>query len=263
MAKLSPTLLARINSIDGCQGRWLIDNRKVDGPYSYAMRSIGENIPTLDGTYAKPSTVQEAAELCAQYLWRGPVLLWQSQYLDADCSWPGGYDAPSIYRSNNRVFQEEYKRELESGADGDGPGLSLDVRYLTDEMVETLHSLENYPLLDEDNHSSLELDLQQEEWDSWAQRDWRGKVVSALDTYAPEDAETYWAEEHIDKVSEDSLYELFNACAEQSNTYWQEESCSGFWIDLNRVAAAIDRADLADLTGLALLAPSLPTHAEG
>lgn len=256
MPKLSPALLARIDAIDGCQGRWIIDNRKVDGNYySFALRNIGENVPTLDGTYSKPTTVLEAAELCAHYLWRGPVLLWQSQYLDADCIWPGGYDAPSIYRSNNRVFQEEYREALEAGADGDGPGLSIDIRYITDEMIETLHGLEDYPLIDEDDHSDLEEDLQKEEWQSWAQKEWRDKVASALDVYAPEDADPYWAEEHIDKIPDETLTELFHACCERSNTYWVEESCSGFWIDMSRAAEVIDRQDLVDLTGLPLLPP--------
>jgi hypothetical protein len=255
MVNLSPALLSRIDAIDGCQGRWILDNRKVDGNYSFAMRSIGETIPTLDGTYQFPKTVTEAAELCARYLWRGPVLLWQSDYLDADCSWSGCYSAPSIYQSNNRVFTAEYSKELEYGADGDGPGLSLDIRYVTAEMIETLHGLEQYPLIDEDDHSNLEMELQEEEWESWAAREWRDKVVAALDAYAPENAEPYWAEEHMDKIEDDKLRELFHACADVSNTYWYEESGSGYFIDMDRVASAIDRADLVDLTGLPLLSP--------
>lgn len=255
MPNLSPELQRRIDAIDGCSGRWIIDNRAIDGDYSFAFRSLGESFATSDARYVSTATAEDAARLCASFHWRGPVLLWQSTYLDDDCSWPGGYSAPSIFRSNARVFRDDHRKALAAGADGDGPGLSLDVRYVTDDMLEALQSLESYPLLSEDDHSELELELQNEAWDSWAARDWSRAVSKALQQYAPDEADQYWAEERIDDVSADKLTELFHTCAEDSNTYWQEEQ-GDQWIDLDRVAAAIDINDLRDLTGLPLLEPS-------
>lgn len=254
MPNLSPELQRRIDAIDGCSGRWIIDNRAIEGNYSFALRSLGESFATSDARYVSTATAAAAAELCASFRWRGPLLLWQSTYLDDDCSWYGGYNAPSIYRSNARVFRDDHRAALEAGADGDGPGLSLDVRYVTDEMLDALQSLESYPLLSEDDHSELELELQSEAWDSWVASDWSRAVAKALDQYAPEEADQYWAEERLENVSADKLWELFHACADQSNTYWQEEQ-GDQWIDLDRVAAAIDVDDLRDLTGLPLLEP--------
>jgi len=251
--KLSPELQHRIDALDGCQGRWLIDNRKTDGNYSFAFRSLGESLCCPDGRYRSAATAEQAAELCASFHWRGPVLLWQSTYLDDDCSWPGAYSAPSIYRSNARVFRDDHSKALAAGADGDGPGLSLDVRYVTDEMIEELHGLESYPLLSEDDHSELELELQQETWDSWAARDWAAAVAKALQQHAPETAYDYWGEEQLELVAAEPLCELFHACCESSNSYWQEEE-GDQWIDLDRVASALDLADLRELTGLPLLA---------
>lgn len=255
MPNLSPELIRRIDAIDGCSGRWIIDNRAIDGDYSFALRSLGESFATSDARYVNTATAEDAARLCASFHWRGPVLLWQSTYLDDDFSWPGNYAPPSIYRSNARVFRDEHRAALEAGADGDGPGLSLDVRYVTDDMLEALQSLESYPLLSEDDHSELELELQNEAWDDWAARDWAEAVSKALQQYAPADADPYWAEERLEDVSADKLRELFYACADSSNTYWQEEQ-GDQWIDLDRVAAAIDIDDLRDLTGLPLLEPS-------
>ena len=255
MPNLSPELQRRIDAIDICAGRWIIDNRATDGEFSYAFRSLRESFASPDGRYVSASTAEAAAELCASFHWRGPLLLWQSTYLDDDCSWFGGYSAPSIYRSNARVFRDDHRKALEAGADGDGPGLSLDVRYVTDDMIKELHSLERYPLLSEDDHSELELELQSEAWDDWAARDWAKAIAKALDLYAPEDADHYWAEEQIDALSADKLRELFYACADQSGTYWQEEQ-GDQWIDLDDVASAIDLDDLRDLTGLPLLDPS-------
>jgi len=255
MSKLSPELQRRIDAIDGCQGRWIIDNRATDGDYSYAFRSLGESFPGPEGRYVSADTAEAAAELCASFNWRGPLLLWQSAYLDDDCSWPGGYSASSLCRSNARVFRDDHRKALAAGADGDGPGLSLDVRYITDDMIEELQGLERYPLLAEDDHSELLQQLQDEAWEDWAARDWAKAVIKALDQYAPDDADPYWAEERIDAVPEDKLSELFHACADQSSTYWQEEQGDQY-IDLDRVASAIDIDDLRDLTGLPLLAPS-------
>jgi len=252
MSKLSPELQRRIDAIDGCQGHWVIDNRATDGDYSYAFRSLGESFPGPNGRYVSADTAEAAAELCASFHWRGPLLLWQSAYLDDDCSWPGGYSAPSIYRSNARVFRDDHRKALAAGADGDGPGLSLDIRYVTDGMIEELQGLERYPLLAEDDHSELLQQLQDEAWEDWAARDWAKAVIKALDQYAPDDADPYWAEERIDAVPADKLSELFHACADQSNTYWEEEQ-GDQWIDLDRVASAIDIDDLRDLTGLPLL----------
>jgi len=252
MSKLSPELQRRIDAIDGCQGHWVIDNRATDGDYSYAFRSLGESFPGPNGRYVSADTAEAAAELCASFHWKGPLLLWQSTYLDDDCGWPGGYSASSLCRSNARVFRDDHRKALEAGADGDGPGLSLDVRYITDDMIEELQGLERYPLLAEDDHSELLQQLQDEAWEDWAARDWAKAVIKALDQYAPDDADPYWAEERIDAVSADKLSELFHACADQSNTYWEEEQ-GDQWIDLHRVASAIDIDDLRDLTGLPLL----------
>ena len=253
MPKLSPELQRRIEAIDGCQGRCIIDNRKTDGDYSYAFRSLGfESFCCPDGRYRSAATAELAAELCASFHWRGPLLLWQSTYLDDDYGWPGGYSAPSIYRSNARVFRDDHRKALAAGADGDGPGLSLDPRYVTADMIEELHGLESYPLLSEDDHSELELELQDEAWDSWAAKDWAAAVETRLALYAPESADQYWAADKMEAVAADKLRELFHACCESSNTYWQEEQ-GDQWIDLDRVAAALDLADLKELTGLALL----------
>lgn len=251
--RLSPALLERINAIDGCQGRWIVDNREIEGDYSFAFRSLNESIPGPLGIYCRVDSLNDAALYCASTHWKAK-LLWQSQYLDDDFRWPGGYSAPSIYQSNARVFRDDFKRQLEAGADGDGPGLSLDVRYVDDDMLETLQALEQYPLISDDDHSALEMELQAEEWERWTARDWRRAVEKRLQELAPDDADAYWSEETLDAVAdlEPKLETLFYACCEQSNSYWEEEEGYGFWIDIDRVAAAIDAADLRELTGLPL-----------
>lgn len=277
MRNLSPTLLSRLDRLSGCQGRWIVDCRALEGDYPYALRDLTERslyssllVPQGDDARCwalyrlealglqcgNTPTPQDAALYCAHTGWQSR-LLFVSDYLREDCSWPGGYSPSAVCRSNARVFRDEFKQELEL-ADADGPDVALDVRYITEDMIETLESLEHYPLLSEDDHSELEQELQDEAWEHWAASDWRRMVCAALDALLPENAPQD-GDDILDGVEDvdNRLLELFHACAERSNTYWQEEQ-GDQWIDLERVAAVLVRQDLRDLTGLALPEPPEP-----
>lgn len=268
---LSPALLSRIDRLSGCQGRWIVDCRTIEGDYSYALRDLTESslyssllVPQGDDARCwalyrsealglqrgNTPTPQDAALYCAHTRWQSR-LLFVSDYLREDCSWPGGYSPSAVYRSNARVFRDEFKQELEL-ADADGPDVALDIRYVTDDMIETLEGLEDYPLISDDDYSELEREDQDEAWENWVAADWRRLVCAAIDDVLPDNAPQD-GDDILDSVSQadEKLWELFHNCAERSNTYWEEED-GGQWIDLDRVAGALCRQDLRDLTGLAL-----------
>jgi hypothetical protein len=190
----------------------------------------------------KLSSPEDAAQYCAATRWRAR-LLFSPALLDADCSWPGGYEASSLHRSNNRTFKDSYAKELLL-ADGDADGLSLDVRYVTEEMLEDIESLESYPLLSEDDHSSLELELQQEAWADWAERDFSRALENRLSSLLEDDER---AEETVESLSPDSLYSLFHALSDKASVYWEEQSCYGQWIDCERVAAELSDGEISSL----------------
>jgi len=273
--KLSPELLRRIDSLSGCQGRWIVDCRELEGNYSYALRDLQESclyssllvpvgddarcwalyrLETLGLERGNNPTPEDAALYCAHTGWKSR-LLFVADHLNDECSWPGGYNAPSSYRSNARVFRDQFSKELEAGADGDADGVALDVRFVSDEMLETIESLESYCILDEDDHSQLELELQDEAWDLWAASDWRQLVCKAIDAVLPEGATTDGDEILSAMPDEDSkLAELFHNCCEWTNTYWFEDGTDQ-WVDLDRVAEALDLHTVRDFTGLQLLSP--------
>lgn len=248
-------LTERIERLSGCHGQWILDLRDPQDPRGYDLHhlSYGGVCRAGYGTIKDPET---ALRVCADNHWRGARLLFCADKLNADCSWPGGYSAPSIYRSNNRVFRDNYSQELDL-ADGDADGLSLDVRYVTLEMLETIENLEDYPLISDDDHSSLELELQDEAWETWAAADWRRIVERRLDEAIEINQLELDADSVLDSVEDcdSKLYDLFRACMEQANEYWSEES-GDQWINLEDVARALDLADLRDLTGLPLLPES-------
>jgi hypothetical protein len=252
---LSPALLSRIDRLSGCDGRWIVDCREIEGSYSYALRSLSEQWPyeqedghrywhSLGGVpnLFKLSSPEDAAQYCAATRWRAK-LLFSPALLDADCMWPGGYDASSLHRSNNRTFQDVFSKELLL-ADGDADGLSLDVRFITEEMLADIESLEIYPLLSEDDHSSLEMDDQAEAWESWAQRDFSTALEKRLSLVLDDDDK---AEETIENLSPDSLFSLFYALSDKAGEYWQEEHCSGWWIDCEKVAEELSEEELYSL----------------
>lgn len=273
--KLSPALLARIDRLSGCRGRWIVDCRELEGDYSYALRSLSEAWPFYQSDefgqvqrywHATPAgsdhnphklgSLEDAAFYCAHTGWRSR-LLFVSDFLREDCSWPGGYSPSAVYRSNARVFRDEFSSELEK-ADGDGPDVALDVRYVTDEMLETLEGLEDYPLISEDDHSQLELEDQQEAWENWAASDWRRLVCAAVDQLLPEDS-PFDGDDLISRISgeDEKLAELFEVCRESANEYWEEESDGSQWIRLERVAAELSLEDLRELTGVPLQDPAV------
>jgi len=252
--KASPALLERFERLAGCRGAWILDLRDADNR-GYDLHHVPGYVYGVGNL-----TPAEALQHCVDQRWSGCRLLFSPETLNDDCSWPGGYDAPSHYRSNARVFREDHAKALEL-ADGDADGTALDLRYVTAEMLEAIEALEAYPILDEDDHSQLELDCQAEAWECWTARDWHNAIRDKLAEFAPESADfpECWADDQLDAIPDDKLnpqlLDLFNACADQTCTYWQEESDGGFWIDVARAAAAVDRQDLVDLTGLPLLPP--------
>ena len=274
--KLSPALLARIDRLSGCQGRWIVDCRELEGDYSYALRDLQESclyssllVPVGDDhrcwalyrgealglEIGNNPTPEDAALYCAHTGWRSR-LLFVSDFLREDCSWPGGYSPSAVYRSNARVFRDQFSRELEK-ADGDGPDVALDVRYVTAEMIETLEGLEDYPLISEDDHSQLEMELQAEAWENWGASDWRRLVCAAVEQYLPEGF-PFDGDDLISRLGgreDNKLWELFYQCCDSSNTYWEEEQ-GGQWVNLDRVAGALTLEDLRDITGLPLEDPA-------
>ncbi len=252
---LSPALLSRIDRLSGCDGRWIVDCRELEGNYSYALRSLSEQWPyeqedghrywhSLDGApnLYKLSSPEDAAQYCAATKWRAR-LLFSPALLDADCVWPGGYDASSLHRSNNRTFSDNYAKELLL-ADGDADGLSLDVRFITEQMFADIESLESYPLLSEDDHSSLEMNDQAEAWESWAQRDFSRALEKRLALILDDDDK---AEETIESLSPQPLFSLFYVLSDKAGEYWQEEQCSGWWIDCEKVAEELSEEELSSL----------------
>lgn len=115
-------------------------------------------------------------------------------------------------------------------------------------------SLADYPVADEEAMGEIEAEHEEEAWEKWAMAEWRGVVEKALQEFAPDDADSYWADEQLERVSDDAMGELWHTVAQGLSWCVQHES-DGPSFNFRDAADALTRSDLADLTGLPLLDP--------
>ena len=121
--------------------------------------------------------------------------------------------------------------------------------------------LSDYPVADESDWSELESEEEQEAWDSWGRSDWRSAVEKVLQELAPDDADSYWADELLDTVEDDALDRLW-ADVSQSLNWSCEHRSDGPTFNFEAGAAALSVGDLSELVGVALVAPDQQWRAE-
>jgi len=200
------------------------------------------------GTWTSGETLKSALEICKARGYKTIKLGFSHYYLNADCIWPGGYEQPSYYRSNNRVFKEDFKKEL-FNAELDGPGLMLDPRYISGEMLEVIEGLEDYPIINEDDQGSLEIDDQEEAWQDFYRVEFISAITTRVDSLLPDNADMYAGDDLVDSFAdkhESKLSDLFVKGMEVSNSCWIEESQAGWYIDIERVVSGLSDQELID-----------------
>ena len=126
--------------------------------------------------------------------------------------------------------------------------IAISVKWLLDKknydqankMVETLESLEEYPMLDEDKLSEYETELVEEEWSCWACYDYKLAIEKKFDC-------------DIDCPTEDSeqdFREAFERVRKNENCEWQPENSSpSMWVDVQKIAENTSYQDIVTFIG--------------
>jgi len=157
------------------------------------------------------------------------------------------YSGSTVERSNETAIAEDNKNAdwLKSLYGGHGSsGLAIDVRAWLDSLdpeygdsplLETIESLEDYPVVDDEAISQLEMELADSDWDCWADSDFRRAVEKSLqiDDVEPNDSATW--------------REFFETTRESVNVYWEAESAVSCHVDVDRVAGAVTIEALRDV----------------
>jgi len=210
---------------------------------SYSLelcRELGSSVTKL--------SPEEATELlCERKLWQWCSLLWLSSHCLG-----GDYCGSTYNIANARVLLDQFSSpELRSiRGDYGSQGVIVDPRYLSEELLELLQSLENYPVLDDDELSHYEMELQNEAWEHTIRGEWQRALGSALSSLLSDNEEL--AENVVESLSEESLFSLFSECCELSNTYWEAQSGTDMWIDTDRVAESLSSELLLELLSSSL-----------
>lgn len=149
------------------------------------------------------------------------------------------YSGGSVTVSNHRVFLEQFGKvdgvyEVYGGYSTYAVAIRLDA--INEEMLDIFKALEDYPLIDEDDLSRVELEAEDEAWDSWVEHDFRR---DAAEKFPHVDPDVFY------EMPKDKLFEVFRTLAERSNTYWQNEEGNSAYIDLKRLLDSATEADFA------------------
>jgi hypothetical protein len=105
-------------------------------------------------------------------------------------------------------------------------------------IVDTLEGLEDYPLADESLHSEMEMESQNEAWESWAKSDFERALLKTLQAhFEAQDNFREWLEycDVSDFATDAQVSEWFYTLADTSNTYWVNEQGEDMTIDVEDV----------------------------
>lgn len=254
----TPDILAHIiYELEGCQGNFSLlfedadyhhDRHKVHRDYVFIKE--GEPYLLLD-------SVEAMLAYCLHIRWKGVKLIWQSDKIDDRSSF--GYNNHSYYVSNARVIRDEYG---DKDVFTEDDGIAFDVRFIDEDLLETITSLEDYLLISDDDHSELQMKLVGEAWDNWAAEEWRGAVIKEIQNYIEQSTSPDLdPEDYIGDRDDPDLFQLFRDCCDSENVDWEEES-GDMYIRIDDVAQGITISDIRDLTKLNLLASSQQWRSE-
>ena len=109
------------------------------------------------------------------------------------------------------------------------------VREDVEDLAECIACLEDYPLLDDEEHSAVETEWETEAWESWLQSD----LIATLDDETREIVEDALTSENVGLglAAEEALWEAYRAAMESENEYPVPEY-SGVHVDVSRIADA-------------------------
>lgn len=196
---------------------------------------------SLGSGLTRLSSMEALEKISARKAWRAVSLLFVPSLTES-----GDYGGSTYTLSNAEALLDEFGgspgcREIIGG--WGSYALAVDPRYVSDELLEALESLENYPVYDEDHLSCVEERLKGEAFSSWLESDLRRLVESVtfealLDGGVRDKEEAEEISEAIsEQASEEELWEILLS-ADEDGFLWRAEHNS-MWCDLDRVPSEL------------------------
>lgn len=187
-----------------------------------------------------------------------------AEYLAPDYLGGSDYSGTLVERSNRDVWRETFSEGEDQWwceVSGDHGTFAIVVRIadMPDEAREFLDALESYPLADEDHHSRLEMEAQDEAWKSWARDDFRKALCKRIEAELCFDDfdGTFDAGEALDDVDDSQIDHVFWEILRNGNGgEWINEQGDQMWIRVDEIAESVSDDDLRMLAG----PPFCPTY---
>lgn len=157
------------------------------------------------------------------------------------------YSGSLVEKSNNKAFQEEFAsgdREWWTDAPGGHGTFAIVIDMdkvpddISDDVAEFFQKLEDYPLADEDLHSQMEHEAENEAWENWAKADFKKALERRFDIDLDEE-----------KIPEDKIYEVYHQAMDKGNVEWVNEQGSDMYIDIERLVRNVPREMLWETFG--------------
>ena len=227
--------LSRLSDLQGCFYFWE-SSRLVSSPKDYS--SFWEHEKLSDqgvlhwsdlcnclrqADYFKLSDPIEAASLLSKRrLWQTAPIVFVPDFFAS-----GDYGGSVHYLANKEAFLEEFGDSEKIGGlqvwellGGYGSSqIAIDPRYVTEELLEALESLQSYTVWDEDKLYKVEERLKQEAFSCFLESDLRKRIEEIL-TEAGEEEEK--AEEKAESLTEENLWEILSS-ADADGCLWEPE----------------------------------------
>lgn len=208
-------------------------------PYSLLEASGGRHL-----FWAKLSPEELLQSFAEKKLWRKASIVFCPAFFSSS-----DYGGSLVELSNLQAFLEDHGKKpgvWELYGSYGSSGLALDVRFIDEDMLEELSSLQDYHVVSWDHLFHLELEKEQEAWEDWAREDYRKELQKRLEELFPEAEETI--ESRLEELEEEKLFSLFQQAMESGNVYWKTEATSRY-VDCQEVAAHTNLNSLLSFLG--------------
>lgn len=140
----------------------------------------------------------------------------------------GDYDnSCEVERSNVRTFEEQFSafKDIDwvktTGIYG-YEAIAIKLLSNNEEIIDCINALSDYPVINDEDMSAMFIEIEEEAWDNWVERDFKDKLVKH---YKAWDC----------NAEDDTLKELFKNLQERTNTNGVIESGGNYYIDLDRL----------------------------
>jgi hypothetical protein len=152
--------------------------------------------------------------------------------------------------SNHKLFLERYgsiRGVIDVSGSHGSFAVAINLAVVSpaeDELWADLLELKDYPVLDEEHHSNMEFEAQEEAWVNWGRKDFIREIKKSFDL-SEEDEEILDGLDGNDP--QDRIYGLFRQLSEDANEYWETEAGGGQYINIERIVQEMNDDELNDL----------------